>query len=162
MLLLLAAFLAALTAAAFTGLRFFQTQSAQAARLHPAVAVLSPSASAADNQLPANEATARWQAPDGRPVSGILTTETAPDIWGAPAGTRVTVWLTGSGVPVPAPPGPAAVTLTAAVIGTAEAGGAGILLSICYFLCRVVLDRRRLAGWESDWELTGPRWTMRR
>jgi hypothetical protein len=25
-----------------------------------------------------------------------------------------------------------------------------------------VLDRRRLAAWESAWSLTGPRWTTRR
>lgn len=159
---LLAAFGVAVSVAAITGMRFFQTQDAQAARLSPAVAVVSPSAAAAGDQLPANEATARWQAPDGRQMSGILTTDTAPDIWGAPPGTRVTVWLTSSGVPVPAPPGPAAITLTALVIGGAEAGGAGIVLSICYLLCRVVLDHHRLAGWEADWELTGPRWTTRR
>ena len=40
--------------------------------------------------------------------------------------------------------------------------GAGIALIVCYWLCRLVLDRRRLAAWESAWALTGPRWTTRR
>ena len=31
-----------------------------------------------------------------------------------------------------------------------------------YALCRVVLDRRRLAAWESAWNRTGPSWTTRR
>jgi hypothetical protein len=34
-------------------------------------------------------------------------------------------------------------------------------LLVCYGLCRLVLDRRRLAAWESAWSLTGPRWTTR-
>jgi hypothetical protein len=160
--LLAAVFVAAVAVAVFAGWRFCQTQSAQAARLHPAEAVLTPLAPAAAAQMPATEAAARWRAPDGQEKSGILTTATAPAIWGSQPGARVQVWLTASGVPVPAPPGPAAVLLTAIVIGTAEAGGVGIALCICYLALRLVLDRRRLAGWESDWALTGPRWTMRR
>jgi hypothetical protein len=42
------------------------------------------------------------------------------------------------------------------------AGGAAIFLIICYWLCRLALDRRRLAAWESAWALVGPRWTTRR
>jgi hypothetical protein len=40
--------------------------------------------------------------------------------------------------------------------------GLGVFLTLCYWLCRLVLDRRRLAGWESAWAKVGPRWTMRR
>jgi hypothetical protein len=160
--LLSAVFLAAVAVAVVAGWRFCETQGAQAARLRPAEAVLTPLAPAVAAQMPATEASARWRAPDGREKSGILTTATAPGIWGSPPGTRVQVWLTSSGVPVPAPPGPAAVLLTAIVIGTAEAGGVGIALCVCYLVLRLVLDRRRLARWESDWALTGPRWTMRR
>jgi hypothetical protein len=160
--LLTAAFLVGLAAAAFLGWRFCQTQYARAASLHPSVAVVSQTVPAADGELPATEAAARWRAPDGRQRSGILTTDTAPGIWGAEPGNRVGIWETASGVPVPPPPGPAAVMLTAVVMATAAAGGAGIALGICYVLCRLILDRRRLAQWESDWALTGPRWTMRR
>ncbi len=162
MALLSAAFLAAVAIAVIAGWRFCDTQNAQAARLHPTLAVLTPLPPATAAQLPATDAPAKWRAPDGREMSGILTTASAPGIWGSQPGTRVPVWLTTSGVPVPAPPGPAAVLLTAVVIGTAEAGGVGIVLCICYLLLRLVLDRRRLAAWESDWALTGPRWTMRR
>jgi hypothetical protein len=160
--LLSAAFLVAVAVAMVGGWRFCQSQSAQAARLHPATAVLTPLAPAAAAQLPATEAAARWRAPDGQEKSGILNTANAPGIWGSQPGTQVPVWLTAAGDPVPAPPGPAAVLLTALVIGTAEAGGIGIVLGICYLALRLVLDRRRLARWESDWALTGPRWTMRR
>ena len=50
----------------------------------------------------------------------------------------------------------------ALAVGAAAAGGAGVALLICYALCRLALDRRRLAAWESAWSLTGPRWTTRR
>jgi hypothetical protein len=39
---------------------------------------------------------------------------------------------------------------------------AGMVLIGVYALCRVVLDRRRLAAWESAWNRTGPNWTTRR
>jgi membrane protein DedA with SNARE-associated domain len=40
--------------------------------------------------------------------------------------------------------------------------GATVALIISYAVCRLVIDRRRLAAWESAWALTGPRWTSRR
>lgn len=52
--------------------------------------------------------------------------------------------------------------LASAAIAAAAWVGAGIVLGVCYLASRVVLDRMRLAGWESDWALTGPRWTTRR
>ena len=52
--------------------------------------------------------------------------------------------------------------VNALAAGAAVAAGAGIALIISYALCRLALDRRRLAAWESAWSLTGPRWTTRR
>ena len=40
--------------------------------------------------------------------------------------------------------------------------GAALVLFLCYLLCRMVLDRHRLARWESAWVTVGPRWTTRR
>jgi hypothetical protein len=45
---------------------------------------------------------------------------------------------------------------------TSVAGGAGMAVLVCYGLCRLVLDRRRLAAWESAWSQTEPRWSTRR
>jgi hypothetical protein len=159
--LLSVAFLAAMAYAACLGWGLCQAEGAAAARLHPAVAVLTRP-TRADRGLPGSDAPARWRAPDGKQRSGILTPVTAPGIGGAPPGTSVQVWLSASGTPVPPPPGAAVVAITAAVIGTATAGAIGIVLGLCYLLCRVVIDRRRLAGWEADWALTGPRWTTHR
>jgi hypothetical protein len=48
--------------------------------------------------------------------------------------------------------------LYALVAGAMVAGLAGLALLLVYALCRLVLDRRRLAAWESAWDRTGPRW----
>lgn len=157
-LLLLAAFLAAVGGAALLGLSFCRSEDAAAARLHPGVAVLTQSAGA-DGSLVAS---ARWRAPDGRQLSGTLSTFTTPGIAGQPAGARVQVWLTGAGQPADPPPGTVAVAIMASVIGIAALGGTVGVLSLCYLLCRRVLDRRRLEGWECEWARTGPRWTTLR
>jgi hypothetical protein len=86
---------------------------------------------------------------------------TAPAIWDAAAGTRVRVWLTSSGKPATPPPSPAALLVSSVVITVTVACAAGIALLLCYWLCRLVLERWRLAAWESAWTLTGPRWTTR-
>ena len=92
----------------------------------------------------------------------MLTTATAPSITGAAAGARIPVWLDRSGQPVAPPGGHVAMIVNALAPGIAVAGGAALTLLVCYGLCRLVLDRRRLAAWESAWSLTGPRWTTRR
>jgi len=91
----------------------------------------------------------------------MLTTVTTPGIIGAAAGARIPVWLDRSGQPA-APPGGQVAMIVNALAAAAVAGGAAVALLICYALCRLVLDRRRLAAWESAWSLTGPRWTTRR
>jgi hypothetical protein len=160
-MLLAAAFLVAVAAGPYFGARLYQSQRADAARLHPATAVLTQSGPPGDYMAAPGSATARWQAPDGPPRSGVLTTVTAPGISGAPAGARVQVWLTDSGQPQ-VPPVSAAQTMLASVMLTIGAlCGAAIVVLICYLLGRLALDRRRLAAWASEWSLTGPRWTTR-
>jgi len=92
----------------------------------------------------------------------VLTTVTTPGITGTAADTRMPIWLNRSDQPVAPPAGPVAMIVYALAVGTAAAGGAAIALLIVYTLCRLALDRRRLAAWESAWSLTGPRWTTRR
>jgi hypothetical protein len=156
--LLLTAFLATVIVAPFLGARIDQSQSAAAQHLHPAVAVLSDGGPYGNGLAGNGWAIARWRAPDGQQRIGTLTTLTAPDIWNASPGARVPVWLNSSGVPAIPPPGPGTTLFTTVSIVML----AGITLMICYWLCRVVLDRRRLAAWESAWARIGPRWTTRR
>jgi hypothetical protein len=51
---------------------------------------------------------------------------------------------------------------TALLIGGIAMAGVSVVLTLCYLLCRMALDRHRLARWESAWAAVGPRWTTRR
>jgi hypothetical protein len=78
------------------------------------------------------------------------------------AGTRIPIWLNRDDEPA-APPSGQLLTITfASLTAVTIAAGAAAGLLICYGLCRVALDQRRLAAWESAWAATGPRWTSRR
>ena len=161
LLVLVAAFGVAVAAASVLGTHIYNWQRAGAARLHPVVAVLArtgPIDSLGGNE----EAWARWRAPDGRRLSGTLTMVTAPGIWEATAGSQVRVWVTRTGEPTATPPGRALMIFNAVLMGIWAACGAAMTLVCCYWMCRRVLDRARLAAWESAWALTGPRWTSRR
>jgi hypothetical protein len=156
--LLCAAFIAALAAAPYYGRWLYQSQRAAAARLNPAMAVLLRSGPPGGYGNPPVTAAARWQAPDGRQLKGVLTTLTAPGIAGAPAGSRVQVWFTRSGQPQQPPATAAESVFSSAVYAIGAVCGAALGLLICYGVCRLILDRRRMAAWASEWKLTGPKW----
>ncbi len=160
MVLLSAAFLTACVAAPFLAGHLYQSQHAAAAHLRPAVAVLSQPASVARGQAAA--AQARWRLPNGTERSGALTTVTVPAISYAPAGTSVRVWLDRFGEPVAPPPSPGDMIFNALFAGITATACSAVALILCYLLCRMVLDRHRLARWESAWAAFGPRWTKRR
>ncbi len=160
-ILLAAAFLAVAAAAPYVGERFYQAQRADAARLHAATAVLTQAGPSNDYVTTIGEAAARWRAPDGRQVKGVLSTATAPGISGAAAGTHVRVWLTGSGQPQAPPVSAAESVFSSVILAIGAMLGVAVALLICYWLGRLAIDRRRLAKWTSEWSLTGPRWTTR-
>jgi len=160
---LAAAFLVAMAVASVLGVHTYQSQRAASAGLHPVVAVLSQAGPLSYGSLAQRgQAEARWRDPWGSEQAGVLTTATAPEILGAAAGARIPVWLDRSGQPVAPPGGQVAMIINALAASAQVAGAAGVTLLVCYGLCRLVLDRRRLAAWESAWSLTGPRWTTRR
>jgi hypothetical protein len=148
--------------AGILGTHTYQSQRAASAGLRPAVAVLIQAGPFYGSVTHIGQAEARWRDRGGGQRSGVLTTVSAPGIVGAAAGARIPVLLDRSGRPVAPPGGRVAMILNALIKGAAAAGGAGVALLICYALCRLALDRRRLAAWESAWSLTGPRWTTRR
>jgi hypothetical protein len=160
MMSLVAAFLTATVAAASFAGHLYRSEHAVMARLRPTVALLSQPGPVAAS--PTAAATARWRLPNGRQRSGTLTALAAPAIYHAPAGASVQVWLDRSGWPVPSPPSTADLVADALVTGISGTAGAALALALCYSLCRMVLDRHRLARWESAWAATGPRWTSRR
>jgi hypothetical protein len=162
LVVLSAALFAAVAVAAVLGTHTYQSQRAASAGLRPAVAVLIQTGPLYGAPARAGQAEARWRDPGGGERSGVLTTVSAPGIMGAAAGARIPVWLDRSGQPAAPPGGQVAMIVNALVLGVAMAGGAVVALLICYVLCRLALDRRRLTAWESAWSLTGPRWTTRR
>jgi hypothetical protein len=162
LVILSAALLVAVAVAAVLGTHAYQSQRAASVSLHPAVAVLIQAGPVYGSVARIGQAEARWPDRGGGKRSGVLTTVSAPGIVGAAAGARIPVWLDRSGQPVAPPGNGITMVLNALAKGAAAAGGAGLALFICYVLCRLALDRRRLAAWESAWSLTGPRWTTRR
>jgi hypothetical protein len=157
---LVAAFLTAAVAAACFAGHLYQSEHTAAAGLRPTVAVLSQPGPAA--MTPAAAVGARWRLPNGTERSGTLTTATAPAIYHAPAGTSVQIWLDRSGEPAAPPPSPEDMIFLALLAGITATAGAAVVLILCYTFCRRVLDRHRLAGWESAWAAVGPRWTSHR
>jgi hypothetical protein len=153
-----AAFLAAAVMAVFLAAHVYQSQRAFAAALRPAVAVLSKLGPVLYNTEPAAQVQASWVLSNGTERSGFLTTGIAPAIYGAPAGTSVWVWLDRSGEPQLPPAGRREIVVSALIAGTIVIIGAAVLFMLFYRLCRLALDRHRLAMWGSAWAATGPPW----
>jgi hypothetical protein len=162
LVVLSAAFLVAIAVASILAAYTYQSQRAASAGLRPTLAILIQAGPPYGSLARFGQAEARWRDPRGGEQVGVLTTVTTPGITGTAADTRIPVWLDRSGQPVAPPAGPVAMMVNALAVGAAAAGGAAIALLISYTLCRLALDRRRLAAWESAWSLTGPRWTTRR
>jgi hypothetical protein len=160
LVLLTAIFGVAVAVAAFVGTHTYQSQQA-AEHLQPAVAVLVQPGPSAGSLPRVGQAQARWESRGGE-RSGVLTTVTVPAISGAAAGTRVAVWLGPSGQPAAPPPGQAVMIIYALITAGAVTGVAGVALLIVYALVRYLLDRRRLARWETAWASIGPSWTAQR
>jgi hypothetical protein len=152
------AFLAAIVAAVCFAGHLYQSDRTAAARMRPSLAILSQPGPVT---TVSTSAVATWRLPNGTERSGILTTVTAPAINNAPIGASVRVWLDRSGKPEAPPPSSSVMILTALFAGFAATAGAAVALGVCYRLCRMALDRHRLAGWESAWTAIGPRWTSR-
>jgi hypothetical protein len=99
---------------------------------------------------------ARWTA------AGIERTAEVPARAGASAGSTVTVWFDSAGhvrMPPLTPGSAGARVIEAQVTGLAILAA---LLAIMVLLGHRILDRRRLAGWESAWLSVGPTWSRHR
>lgn len=101
-------------------------------------------------------AQARWTAPDGAVVTGGI-----PVPAGTKAGATVSVWTTRDGQLTSAPLTGAQVASLTGLAGFAGVAGLAVALALADALARWLLNRRRLAGWDADWQATEPRWTTR-
>jgi hypothetical protein len=102
------------------------------------------------------QAQARWRAPDGKVV-----TREIPVMPGTVAGATVRLWMTSDGQLTDAPLQNSQVAGDVAFAGTVSVIALATLLAIAGMLARRALDRRRMAAWDAEWRVTGPRWTTR-
>jgi hypothetical protein len=163
---LLAALLAGAPAAAITAGQWVcaagvRAEHAQQAGRHQVTAVLLETApgvgAAVPGLAPRVQVQARWTAPDGTARTGQITVT-----GGMAAGSSVQVWTDASGRLQDPPLRHGTVVVLAVVTAIWVFVLVGLLLLGTWRVARRSLDRRRLAAWESDWRVTGPRWTSRR
>jgi hypothetical protein len=103
-----------------------------------------------------SQAQARWTAPDGTVITGDI-----PVALGTTAGTTVRLWTTSDGRLTEPPLLDSQVAGDAVLAETVTVIVLGTLLAITGMLTRHVLDKRRMAAWDTEWRATGPRWTTR-
>jgi len=104
-----------------------------------------------------SEVRARWTAPNGTARTGEVPAPAA-----ARKGSTVRIWVDQSGA-VTGPPLRPAQADGQAVLATVVAPFVlGTVLICAVSLALQVLDRRRLADWDADWQATGPRWNSHR
>lgn len=96
---------------------------------------------------------ARWRAPDGQQKTGMLPVDSS-----ATAGQHVTIWVDGQGTPTVRPMSTFNVVANAVAIGIGSQFALAVILLLTGCTVRLVLNRRRLAGWEYEWRTIGPRW----
>ena len=132
-----------------------RVQRAQLASEEQVRAVLLQDAGqAVDGYLDAAFPRARWTAPDGQirtgPVGSALNARAGQSVW---------IWVSRTGVQEQEPLSEADVreqimfTIFVAITALSIVLGAGALT------VHVLADRRRMAGWQRDWEASGPLWS---
>jgi hypothetical protein len=99
---------------------------------------------------------ARWIAPDGKRCTGEIR---APA--GARAGRIVAVWVTEDGPQTKPPLRRSQVIDRVILTAVAVPAALGAVLLTARILVDGMLEQRRLAAWDADWRVTGPRWTSR-
>lgn len=136
-------------------------QHTEQARWHRATAILLTQAPhpslAAYGGFATPETRAHWLASDGRWHDGEVI---APA--GAPAGSTVPIWVDQSGNLAAPPLQNRQVAGQAALASLLAPAALALVFGCVWMIARRLMDRRRLAAWESAWHITGPRWNTRR
>jgi hypothetical protein len=102
-------------------------------------------------------ALARWQ-PPGQPSRSGQVLATA----GAPAGSKVKIWIDASGAVASPPPDHRTIAGDVCIAAVVTCLVAILVLLELNTLARRALDRRRLNAWDADWRATGPLWSGHR
>jgi hypothetical protein len=132
-----------------------QVQRTQRASEKQVQAVLLQDAGqAVDGYLDAAFPRARWTAPDGR-----ITTGTVGTALNLRAGQSVPIWVNRTGVQEQQPLAGADIRDQVVFADLVAVTALSILLGGGAVTVRVLADRRRMAGWQRDWEASGPLWS---
>jgi hypothetical protein len=100
-------------------------------------------------------------APFAAAPDGAVVTRLVPVPVGTVVGARLPLWTTRDGQPASPPMDNQAVASLTVLGLVAGVAALAVVLALAAALARWSLNRRRLAGWDADWEATGPRWTTR-
>ena len=103
-----------------------------------------------------SEVKATWTAPDGARRAGVVL---APP--GTAAGHQVKVWVNEAGALTGPPLLDHQVGEQAALAAVMAGLLLGLLLLCTGLVASRVLDARRMAAWDAEWRVTGPRWRSR-
>ena len=135
-----------------------RTARAQQATWQQVPAVLAATAPAAGFRQDEVTVPASWTAPDGTRHAGAV-----PVAPGTRVGRAVMVWVDAAGRLTGHPPLRLSQVRGQAVLATVFTPVAVGLIVLCAgLLAHAVLGRRRLAAWDTDWQVTEPHWTKGR
>ena len=135
-----------------------RTAHAQQATWRQVPAVLLATAPAAGFRQDQVTVPARWTGPDGTRHTG-----TVPVPAGTRAGRAVMVWVDAAGRLTGRPPLQLSqVRGQAALAAMFTPLAVGFILLCAGLLVHAMLGRRRLAAWDTDWQVTEPQWTKGR
>lgn len=97
---------------------------------------------------------ARWTAPDGTPRHGAVSVP-----YGSSHQRKVTIWTDAHGNLQPRPRTPAQIDANASLFGAFAGIGVVLCGMVIVWAGHRLLDRRRLAAWDTQWTHIAPRWT---
>ena len=147
------------TAAVSAGLTAYEasmrTVRAQAAERHQVTARPTTSVKNDDDRAK-RPAQVRWT-----DTNGVVRTGTALVKPGTPKGATVRVWVTRDGTITSPPASTLNATTSGWMVGGMAAFGVAAGSYAAWAGMRLVLDRRRYAQWDAEWDLVEPRWSAR-
>lgn len=158
LLLFVAAIPAAIAVGHWAGNATARQVRAAAATDHQVRAVLTQNAGANVDYGPYGSAQvdwapARWTLPDGSTRSGDVPAPTS-----ARRGDTVVAWTDATGAVTTAPGDHTTVVVDAGLAVAVTVVGSACLLLDAGLLAHWALERRRLAEWDAEWAVVGPRW----
>jgi hypothetical protein len=153
---LVAAPLAALASSSWALARAHQAQLAERASSYQVPARVLKLEASSGGAYADPSAQARWTAHDGK----VVTAEIAVPL-GAAVGSTQWLWTTADGQLANPPLEDSQVAGQAYVAVGISVFTLAVLLTVTGLVTRWMLDKRRMAAWDTEWRATGPRWTTR-